>query len=200
MIKLTNYNLVMDDLIVLEDINFYFGRETYLLAGPMVKRKTLLIDELAHSYISYHQGIQYVAERGVVYLPNTKILIEGLTVKQNLEFFAKFFGTSNLKMRVIINNFELDNILDRKINSLTPDLKQLVRISCVILNVGASVYLFDNIFDNLIKSQIDLVKDYLKMIASSSTIIFSKLNTHEIEEFNPRIIKIENKKLVYEVV
>lgn len=199
MIRLQNYNLIMDDLVVLENINFYFGRETYLLAGPMVKRKRLLIDQLAQSYTSYHDGIEYFAESGVVYLPNNKILIEGLTVKQNLEFFARFFNTSNLKMRVIINNFELENILNREINSLTPDLKQLVRISCVILNVQASVYIFDNIFNNLNKSQIDLVKDYLKMIASNSTIIFSKLNTHEIEEFNPRVIKIENKKLVYEV-
>ncbi len=200
MIKLTNYSLEMDDLVVLDDINFYFGRETYLLSGTMVKRKALFLNELAQSFISYHESIEYVAEAGIVYLPDDKMLIEGLTIKQNIEFFAKFFGTSNLKMRVLINHFELENLLNRRVNTLSPDLKQLVRIVCAMLNVTASIYLLDNIFDNLIKSQIDLVKDYLKLIASRKTIIFSKLNTHEIEEFNPRVIKIENKKLVYEVV
>lgn len=197
MIKLTNFNLKMDDLVVLEDVNFYFGHQTYLLGGSMFKRKSLLVDVLAEGFTTYQDGVEYIAESGIVYLPNKKILIENLTVKQNLDFFAKFFNTSNIKSRVIINHFELDNILDRRVNTLTPDMIQLARISCTMLNVNASVYLLDNIFDRLNKSQIDLVKDYLKLVASKSIIIFAKLNTHEIEEFNPRIITINQKKLVY---
>lgn len=197
MIKLTNFNLVMDDITVLEDINFFFGRQTYLLAGTMVKRKSLLLDVLAHAYVYFEQGIEYSAESGIIYLPNKKILIDGITVKQNLEFFARFFNTPSIKIKVIVNNFELDHILDRKVNTLSADMRQLVRISCVMLNTSASVYLLDNIFDNLNKSQIDIVKNYLNLVSSNSMIIFSKLNTHEIEEFNPRIIEIKNKKLVY---
>lgn len=187
----------MDDITVLEDINFFFGRQTYLLAGTMVKRKSLLLDVLAHAYVYFEQGIEYSAESGIIYLPNKKILIDGITVKQNLEFFARFFNTPSIKIKVIVNNFELDHILDRKVNTLSADMRQLVRISCVMLNTSASVYLLDNIFDNLNKSQIDIVKNYLSLVSSNSMIIFSKLNTHEIEEFNPRIIEINNKKLVY---
>lgn len=197
MIKLNKFNLKMDDLTVLEDIDFFFGRQAYLLSGPMVKRKSLLLEVLSHAFVYYQKGVEYVAESGVIYLPDNQFLIEGMTVKQNLEFFARFFNTPKIKYKVIVNNFELDNILDRKINSLSPDMEQLVRISCAMLNTTASVYLLDNIFNHLNKSQIDLVKNYLKLMTSNCIIIFSKLNTHEIEEFNPRVIEIKQKKLVY---
>lgn len=197
MIKLNKFNLKMDDLTVLEDIDFFFGRQSYLLSGPMVKRKSLLLEVLSHAFVYYQKGVEYVAESGVIYLPDNQFLIEGMTVKQNLEFFARFFNTPKIKYKVIVNNFELDNILDRKINSLSPDMEQLVRISCAMLNTTASVYLLDNIFNHLNKSQIDLVKNYLKLMTSNCIIIFSKLNTHEIEEFNPRVIEIKQKKLVY---
>lgn len=197
MIKLNNFNLEMDDLTVLENINFFFGRQAYLLSGSMVKRKSLLLQVLAHAFVYYQEGVEYVAESGVVYLPENQILIEEMSVKHNLEFFARFFNTPPIKFKVIVNNFELDNILDRKVSSLSPDMYQLVRISCAMLNTSASVYLLDNIFNNLKKNQIDIVKNYLKLMASNSVLIFSKLNTHEIEEFNPRVIEIKQKKLVY---
>lgn len=198
MLKLSKLSLEMDDIQVFEDVNFNFGRQTYLLSGQMYKRKSLLLNEIANSYIEYNPYITYTAENGVAYLPNNRFLIEGLTVKQNLDFFAKFFNTPAIKLRVLINHFELDNIVNRRVNSLTPDLIQLVRISCVLLNSTATVFLFDNIFNNLSKSQIDLVKDFLKRLEHENTLIFAKLNTHEIEDFNPRIINIVDKKLVYE--
>lgn len=198
MIKLTNFSLEMDELTVFEDINFYFGHQAYLLSGSMIKRKSLLLEILAEAFTSYHEGIEYIAESGVAYLPNKKILIEGLSVKQNLEFYAKFYSTPHIKVRVIINHFELEHLLDRKVNTLSADATQLVRIACVLINTKASVYLLDNIFDNLKKNQIDLVKNYLKLICDDSILIFSKHNTHEIEDFNPRVVEIKQKKLVYE--
>lgn len=197
MIKLTNYNLTMDDNLVFDNVDFFFGRQTYLLAGQMHKRKSLLISELARAFVEYTPGVDFVLETGIGYLPNNRFLIESLTVKQNLEFFTKFFNIPSIKIKVIINHFELENIANRKVNSLTPDLIQLVRIACVFLNTKASVYLLDNIFNNLNKGQIDLVKNFLKLLEGDNTIIISKLNTHEIEEFNPRIIEIVDKKLVY---
>lgn len=198
MIKLTNFNLEMDDLTVLENINFYFGRQSYLLAGPMVKRKSLLLEVLAQAFTSYQEGVEYIAESGVAYLPNKKILFDKLTVKQNLEFYAKFYNTPYIKVRVIVNNFEFEHLLNQRVSTLTADMTQLVRIACVVLNTNASVYLLDNIFENLKKSQIDLVKNYLKLISDDSIMIFSKLNTHEIEDFNPRVVDIKQKKLIYE--
>ncbi|WOO87457.1 hypothetical protein RZE82_00530 [Mollicutes bacterium LVI A0039] len=198
MIKITNLNMYMDDQIVLEDINMYFGRETYLLNGQMHKRKTLFIDKLATSFIKYNSNIEYVGESGIVYLPRYQILMQDLTVQQNIDFFAKFFNTPSIKVKVIINHFELDNFLNRKIDSLSSDTKQLVRIVCVFLNINASVYLLDNITEHLSRAQIDLVKMYLKQVDTNCTLIFSKLNSHGIEEFNPRILNIVDKKFVYE--
>lgn len=198
MLKLSKLSLEMDDIKVFENINFNFGRQTYLLAGQMYKRKSLLLNEIASSFIVYNPHITYSAENGVAYLPNYQFLIETLTVKQNLDFFTRFFNTPAIKLRVLINHFELDNIVNRRVNSLTPDLIQLVRISCVLLNSTATIFLFDNIFINLNKSQIDLVKDFLKRLEHDNTLIFAKLNKHEIEDFNPRIITIVDKRLVYE--
>lgn len=200
MIKLNKLCLALDDQVVFDNVNFNFGRETYLLSGQMHKRKSLLIDEIAKAFISFHPNINYCAERGVVYLPNTAILIENLTVKQNLEFFAGFFKTPLIKTRVIANHFEFEHIISRKVNSLTADIKQLVRIACVCMNMRATVYIFDEIFDHLSKSQISLVKNYLKQLDNDIILIISKQNTHELEEFKPRVINIVDKKLVYEVV
>lgn len=98
---------MLDDLTVLEDINFNFGRETYLLAGRMVKRKNALLEELAFAASKYNPNIKYHAENGVVYLPTNPILIEGLTVKQNIQFYSRFFGTTHMKVKVLINHFEI---------------------------------------------------------------------------------------------
>ncbi len=198
MIKLINTNIILDDLVVLEDINFNFGRETYLLAGRMVKRKSALLEELARSASKYNPSIKYHAENGVVYLPANPILIEGLTVRQNIMFYSRFFATSSMKTKVLINHFEVENILDRKIKGLNNDVIQLVQVICVFLNTEATVYLLNDPFANLNKYQIDLIKSYLKQIERDITIIFSKLNSHEIEEFKPRIIEIREKKLVFE--
>ncbi len=198
MINLNNLNLSLDDIPVFEDTNFHFGREMYILTGTMRKRKSLLISELADAYLSYNKSISYVAERGIVYLPTTKMLIESLTIKQNLDFFANFFNTSYYKVSEIVHHFELDSILNRKVNSLTSDIKQLVKIACVFLNTDASVYLLDDLFIHLNKHQMDIVKDYFKTIKQTSTIIIAKNNIVGLEEFNPRLVKIENKQLVFE--
>lgn len=198
MIKLKNANIILDDLIVLEDINFNFGRETYLLAGRMVKRKNALLEELAFAASKYNPNIRYHAENGVVYLPTNPILIEGLTVRQNIQFYSRFFGTTHMKVKVLINHFEIENILERKVKGLNVDVIKLVQVICVFLNTEATVYLLNDPFANLNKYQIDLIKTYLKQIERDITIIFSKLNSHEIEEFKPRIIEIRDKKLVFE--
>ncbi|WOO89212.1 hypothetical protein R2F61_00490 [Mollicutes bacterium LVI A0078] len=198
MIKLKNANIMLDDLTVLEDINFNFGRETYLLAGRMVKRKNALLEELAFAASKYNPNIKYHAENGVVYLPTNPILIEGLTVKQNIQFYSRFFGTTHMKVKVLINHFEIENILERKVKGLNVDVIKLVQVICVFLNTEATVYLLSDPFANLNKYQIDLIKTYLKQIERDITIIFSKLNSHEIEEFKPRIIEIKDKKLVFE--
>lgn len=199
MIKISDLSLKLENQVVLEDVNLYLGKETYLLTGTMYKRKSIIINELARAANVYNKNILYNYENEIAYLPNKQILMTNLTVKQNLEFFAKFFKTIASDERKIIDHFDLYNILERKVDSLTFDLKQLVRIACVFLNTNASVYLLDNVFEHLNKSQIDLVKSYLYPIKDETTIIFSKSNVIGIEEFNPRILNIVNKKLVYEV-
>lgn len=197
MVTIKNYDLYMDDLMVLENISINFGRQVYLLSGQMHKRKSLLLNQIANAYTSYNSKIKYCNESGVAYLPSSRFLIDNLTIKQNIEFFGKFFGCSAIQMRVIINHFELDSYANRKVNSLSADIKQLVRIACAVLNTRASVYLFDNIFINLNNSQVNIVKTYLNRLVDENTIIISKLNDHQLRDFNPRSIEIVSKKLVY---
>lgn len=197
MVTIKNYNLYMDDLMVLEDISINLGHQVYLLSGQMHKRKSLLLNEIANAYTSYNSNIKYSNESGVAYLPNSRFLIENLTIKQNIEFFGKFFGCSNIQVRVISNHFELDGYIDRKVNSLAADIKQLVRIACAVLNTNASVYLFDNLFLNLNNSQVNIVKSYLNRLVDENTIIISKLNDHHLTDLNPRSIEIVDKKLVF---
>lgn len=198
MIELKNYTMKLDDQVVLSNINFHFGKQTYLLKGHMHKRKSKLLNELAKGFTSYNQGIKFSNESGIAYLPNKQFLLENLTVKQNLDFFGKFFNAQSIKIKVISNHFELDDIANRQVTSLSLGVRQLLRIACVCLNTHASIYLFDDLFNSLSKSQIDIVKKYLKLIELDNTIIISKLNKHEIEDFKPRLIQIVNKKLQYE--
>lgn len=198
MIKITNLSLSIDDQRVFRDININFGREIYLLSGQMVKRKTKLISEIAEAYIKYNEHIVFIGEPGLVYLPNYDILLENLTVKQNLDFFAKFFKTAPIKIKVLANHFELDNIINRKVNSLTSDLKQLVKLVCVLLNTKASIYLLDDFTKHLNRNQIDIVKAYIKHLKHDITVIMSKSSIHGVEDLKPRILAIKDRKLYYE--
>lgn len=198
MIKLKDFNLEMNDTFVLENVDFNFGKETYIIIGSLFKRKSLLLDSLAKAFVERNQGVKYAFEKSIVYLPKSDILFNKLSVKQNIDFYSNFFGIKASFKNSLIEHFELTSILDRSIYSLTSDLKQIVKIVCAFLNNKASVYILDSPFDNLSKSQIYMVKEYLKTIRNNSTIIISKQNIFGLEDFSPRIINIKDKKLVFE--
>lgn len=198
MIKLKDFNLEMNDQFVLENVDFNFGKETYVIIGSLFKRKSLLLDSLAKAFVERNQGIKYAFENSIVYVPKSDILFNKLSVKQNIDFYSNFLKVKTSFKNSLIEHFELDGILDRSIYSLTSDLKQVVKVVCAFLNKKASVYILDSPFDNLSKSQIYMVKEYLKTIKNNSTIIISKQNILGLEGFSPRIVNIQNKKLVFE--
>lgn len=198
MVELRNFDLYIDEQKVLSNININFGKEAYLLSGRLYKRKSMLLNTIANSFKSYTPRIKFSFETDISYLPNSKFLFEALDVKDNIYFYSKLFDVSDDHVQEIIQLFGLETYLKRKIYSLPNDLRQLVRIACVLVNNNASVLLLDNLFENLNKSQISIVKSYIKDKKSKCTLIFSKLNNHEIEEFNPRILTIEDKNLIFE--
>ncbi len=195
MITVKNLKLTLDDQNVLENCNINFGCQLYIISGNLYKRKSLLLETLAHGYRFYNPQIKYYDETGVIYLPNQNILLDNLTVLQNLEYYQSIFKSSKSDVALIIDRFKLNPILNRKVNNLVKEHRQLVRISCALLNNKASVLILDDPFIDLSNSEILIVKNYFKEIQFLKTIIIGQTTLHHLEDLHPREIEFKKEGL-----
>ncbi len=195
MLSIKNLQLQLDDIIVFENLTINFGHQTYLLSGHLDKRKSLLLKTLANSYTKTNKSINYQNETGIIYYPKEDILYRNLSVKQNIDFFSKLFASNNNHIKALIEKFNLNDWLDRNIYDLPTEVKKIVKVVCIFLNEYGSVYLLDGIFDDLSKTNIRIIKDYIKTIKCKPIILITKNNHHELEDLSCREIYIDNKQL-----
>src|SRR3990172_2485205 len=122
-----------------------------------------------------------------------------LTVRQNLEVFARLYGVRDLKGRIgeIADDFKLGEFLDRPYGKLSAGQKTRVSLAKALLN-EPELLMLDEPTASLDPDTADWVRGYLQQYAAASgaTILLASHNMTEVERMCKHVLMLRAGRLV----
>jgi ABC-2 type transport system ATP-binding protein len=122
-----------------------------------------------------------------------------LTVRQNLEVFARLYGVSDLKGRIaeIAGEFKLGELLDRPYGKLSAGQKTRVSLAKALLN-EPELLMLDEPTASLDPDTADWVRSKLDLYrrGRSATIVLASHNMAEVERLADRVIMLEKGRII----
>ena len=124
-----------------------------------------------------------------------------LTVKQNLEVYARLYGVSNKKERIeeLIEDLNLNKFLNKKTGELSSGQKNRVSLAKSLINKPKLLFL-DEPTASLDPDVGDFVREYLEKYKNKNelTILLASHNMKEVERLCNKIIMMKQGKIVDE--
>jgi len=122
-----------------------------------------------------------------------------LTVRQNLEIFARLYGVRDLKGRVaeIAADLRLTDLLDRRYGNLSAGQKTRVSLAKALLN-EPELLLLDEPTASLDPDTADWVRSKLESYCREqrATLVLASHNMAEVERLATRVIMLENGRII----
>jgi len=122
-----------------------------------------------------------------------------LTVRQNLEIFARLYGVRDLKGRVaeIAADLRLTELLDRRYGKLSAGQKTRVSLAKALLN-EPELLLLDEPTASLDPDTADWVRAKLETYCREqrATLVLASHNMAEVERLATRVIMLENGRII----
>jgi ABC-2 type transport system ATP-binding protein len=122
-----------------------------------------------------------------------------LTVRQNLEIFARLYGVRNLKDRVaaIATDLRLIDLLDRRYGNLSAGQKTRVSLAKALLN-EPELLLLDEPTASLDPDTADWVRSKLESYCKErrATLVLASHNMAEVERMADRVIMLEKGRII----
>ena len=122
-----------------------------------------------------------------------------LTVRQNLEIFARLYGVRDLKGRVaeIAADLRLTDLLDRRYGKLSAGQKTRVSLAKALLN-EPELLLLDEPTASLDPDTADWVRAKLERYCSErrATVVLASHNMAEVERLADRVIMLEKGRII----
>ena len=122
-----------------------------------------------------------------------------LTVKQNLEVYARLYGVSNKKERIeeLTEDLNLNKFLDKKTGELSSGQKNRVSLAKSLINKPKLLFL-DEPTASLDPDVGDFVREYLEKYKNNNelTILLASHNMKEVERLCNNIIMMKQGKIV----
>jgi ABC-2 type transport system ATP-binding protein len=137
--------------------------------------------------------------RRIGYLPENPPLYTEMTVKGYLQFVAKLKGVTGAKVQEDVNRsmdrVNVTDVQDRIIAKLSKGYKQRVGIAQALLN-DPPVLILDEPTIGLDPKQIQEVRELIKSLAGTHTVVLSTHILPEVEQTCHRVIIIDHGKIV----
>ena len=122
-----------------------------------------------------------------------------LTVKQNLEVYARLYGVREFKKRVeeMIENLNLQNFLNKKNGELSSGQKNRVALAKSLINKPKLLFL-DEPTASLDPDVGDFVREYIEKYKKKNelTILLASHNMREVERLCDEVIMMKQGKIV----
>ena len=122
-----------------------------------------------------------------------------LTVKQNLEIYARLYGVSKIKERIdeMVEDLNLKNFLDKNTGELSSGQKNRVSLAKSLINKPKLLFL-DEPTASLDPDVGDFVREYLENYKKKNelTILLASHNMKEVERLCGKIIMMKQGKIV----
>jgi ABC-2 type transport system ATP-binding protein len=122
-----------------------------------------------------------------------------LTVRQNLEVFARLYGVHDRKGRIadIAEDFKLAELLDRPYGKLSAGQKTRVSIAKALLN-EPELLMLDEPTASLDPDTADWVRSKLELYCrgNGATVVLASHNMAEVERLADRVIMLEKGRII----
>ena len=210
-IHVKNLSKKFNNFIAVDNINFTLSKNKTLgLLGPNGCGKTTtigmmlgLITPTIGEILIDNKNINRVNRNDLLSRMNFASpyieLPKKLTVRQNLEIYARLYGVKNLKDRIseISNDLNLNNFLDKKTGELSSGQKNRVSLAKSLINKPEVLFL-DEPTASLDPDIGDFVRNYIEVYKSKNniTILLASHNMKEVERLCDTVIMMKKGKIV----
>ena len=135
--------------------------------------------------------------RQIGYLPENNPLYLDMYVKEYLEFVGKIYHVKNLKARVIemIKAVGLELEQDKKLGALSKGYRQRVGLAAAIIH-DPEVLILDEPTSGLDPNQMVEIRELIKKIGNSKTVMLSTHIMREVEAICDRVVIINKGQIV----
>lgn len=211
--KLKVQNLVkkFNSTIAVNNVSFEIEKNTVLgLLGPNGCGKTTSIGMML-GLITPTKGEIYIND--ICLEPKNRIkllslmnfaspyieLPKKLTVKQNLEVYARLYGVTEIKKRIdeMVENLNIKDFLNKKTGELSSGQKNRVALAKSLINKPKLLFL-DEPTASLDPDVGDFVREYIEKYKKNNelTIILASHNMREVERLCNKIVMMKQGKIV----
>ena len=122
-----------------------------------------------------------------------------LTVKQNLEIYARLYGVKKISERIIemVEDLNLKNLLNKKTGELSSGQKNLVSLAKSLINRPKLLFL-DEPTASLVPDTGDFVREYLEKYKKNNelTILLASHNMQEVERLCDNLVMMKQGQIV----
>ena len=210
-LKVKNISKKFNSLVAVNNINFEIEKNKVMgLLGPNGCGKTTSIGMML-GLITPTSGQIFI--NGIVLEPKNRIellslmnfaspyieLPKKLTVKQNLEVYARLYGVKEIKQRTseMIEDLNLQNFLNKKTGELSSGQKNRVALAKSLINKPKLLFL-DEPTASLDPDIGDFVREYIEKYKRENelTILLASHNMNEVERLCDEIIMMKHGQIV----
>tara|TARA_B100001063_G_scaffold68640_1_gene62727 strand:+ start:3711 stop:4445 length:735 start_codon:yes stop_codon:yes gene_type:complete len=210
-LQIKNISKKFDSILAVNNISFEIKKNKTLgLLGPNGCGKTTSIGMML-GLITPSSGEIFI--NGIKLEPKNRIellslmnfaspyieLPKKLTVKQNLEVYARLYGVKNISQRVdeMIADLNLENFLNKKTGELSSGQKNRVALAKSLINKPKLLFL-DEPTASLDPDVGDFIRKYIEeyKINNELTILLASHNMSEVERLCDDIIMMKQGKIV----
>jgi len=208
-LKLLHLTKKYGQQFALNDVSFTLKQgEIVGLLGPNGAGKSTLF-KLITAYLPATSGEVLVnnlkaseqpleVKKTIGYLPENNPLYPEMYVKEYLGFIANLHKVSKTTIDKVIAQVGLEGEAPKKISQLSKGYKQRVGLASALIH-NPSVLLLDEPTTGLDPNQIIEIRNLIKQIGQTKTVLFSSHILQEVEAICQRVLLINNGKLVADI-
>lgn len=196
--------------VVLHDVNIVFRSGVNVVIGPNGAGKTTLF-RVCGGVLKPYKGVVLVGGRNVYddsrvrsvigYLPHLGGLVSGLTVREDLMFYAKIYNLSmdiNARILELAKEFGVENLLNTPVANLSHGQRRRVALIRVLLH-DPQVLLLDEPSNGLDPLAAKNFRNFVKNLVRSRgiTLVYSTHNLYEALELAENVIVLNHGRVVF---
>lgn len=202
-IQAENFSTGYDRVEVLHHISFLIEKPgIYVVLGKNGAGKTTLFRALTGMLrpftgsITFDDIPQPESRVGIAYLSHRNSIPAGLTVRDAMKFFGRVEGVTDDDVTNIINKFNLTELLDKRVQSLSQGQRKRVSLAKSLIG-NKSVMILDEPTANLDPKVSEEIRNLIRVQSRDSIVLYSSHNLYEAMDLGTEVIALNSGNLVY---
>lgn len=202
-IQAENFSTGYDRVEVLHHISFLIEKPgIYVVLGKNGAGKTTLFRALTGMLrpftgsIAFDDIPQPESRVRIAYLSHKNSIPAGLTVRDAMKFFGRIEGVTDDDVTNIINKFNLTELLDKRVQSLSQGQRKRVSLAKSLIG-NKSVMILDEPTANLDPKVSEEIRNLIRVQSRDSIVLYSSHNLYEAMDLGTEVIALNSGDLVY---